>query len=115
LLVKPYPAEAARIQAFFARMDEPLEPPVAEVGGVRKAAPSPFFITGLGVLGIGAMLVLVSFFTVSATGRWIDLGAGAVLLLLGWLLYRTRPAVESGSSTEPESEEVAVAGSVGGA
>jgi hypothetical protein len=61
------------------------------------------------------MLVLVSFFTVSATGRWIDLGAGAVLLLLGWLLYRTRPAVESGSSTEPESEEVAVAGSVGGA
>lgn len=114
LLVKPAPAEAERIQAFFARMEEPLEAPAAEVGEIRNAAPSPFFITGLGVLGIGAMLVLVSFFTPSATGRWIDLGAGAVLSLLGWLLYRTRPAVESGSATETESEEAAVAGSVGG-
>jgi SSS family transporter len=89
LLVKPEPEEERRIAAFFARMSEPLvaETPRAADG---RRAPSPFFITGLGVMGIGAMLLLVSLFSESATGRWIDVAAGAALVLLGGLLYRTK-------------------------
>jgi hypothetical protein len=89
LLERPEPAEEARIAAFFARMREPLETEAPRAADGRRA-PSPFFITGLGVAAIGAMLLLVSAFTESVTGRWIDIAAGAVLVLLGALLYRTK-------------------------
>ena len=97
LLVKPEPDEERRIAAFFARMNEPLEAEAPREADGRRA-PSPFFITGLGVLAIGAMLLLVSVFSESVTGRWIDIAAGAVLVVVGALLYRTK---ETGSETPP--------------
>lgn len=97
LLVKPEQDEERRIAAFFARMNEPLEAEAPREADGRRA-PSPFFITGLGVLAIGAMLLLVSVFSESVTGRWIDIAAGAVLVVVGALLYRTK---ETGSETPP--------------
>ena len=82
-------AERARIGAFFARMRVPIEDDAPEEEAGRKS-PSPFFITGLGVLAIGLMLLGVSFISGSAEGRWINLIAGLILSAFGWLLYRTR-------------------------
>jgi SSS family transporter len=116
LLERPEPAEEARIAAFFARMREPLE---TEPRADDRGAPSPYFITGLGVAAIGAMLLVVSFFSESATGRWIDVAAGTVLVVLGWLLYRTKPRdpMPAGPrlvATEPAGAEPAAAAAPGG-
>ncbi len=84
------PAETSRIDAFFARMRTPLS--ADEIApSTDETAPSPFFIAGAAVIGIGVLL-LVSFFTLSTTGRWINLGAGLALCLVGWLFYRKRPS-----------------------
>jgi Na+/proline symporter len=82
-------AETARIEAFFARLAAPVEAPAAPAPG--REVPSPFFIIGLVVMGIGGMLLLVALVAPDATGRWINLGAGLALGVIGGLLYRTRP------------------------
>ena len=79
-------AEESRIAAFFARMDVPVEAPAA--AGPR--APSPFYITGLGVIGVAVILLVAALFVESPTGRMIDVGAALVLVVCGVLLYRTR-------------------------
>ncbi|MBW3630351.1 MAG: Gfo/Idh/MocA family oxidoreductase [Gemmatimonadetes bacterium] len=79
-------AEDARIADFFARMDVPVEAPAAS----GRSSPSPFYITGVGVLGVAGILLVASFFVESGIGRWIDVGAALVLALCGALLYRTR-------------------------
>jgi SSS family solute:Na+ symporter len=92
-------AERQRIHAFFARMDAPVEAPPPPPPGGRS--PSPYFITGAAVLGIGAMLLVVSFFTRTELGRWIDLGAGVALMAIGALLYRTRPHPGTAAPSPP--------------
>jgi hypothetical protein len=83
--------EVEKIRAFFARLSVPIgEARELEAG---RRAPSPFFITGLAVLGIGLMLLLVSFLSESATARWINVAAGLVLAACGWLLYRTKQRI----------------------
>lgn len=95
--------EVERSRAFFARLDTPLEAdPVP--AGERAEAPSAFPVTGLGILGIGLLLVAAAFFTRTRAGMAIDLGAGSVLILGGWILYRTRPA-----SISPDAPLPAVA------
>ncbi|HEX6068904.1 MAG TPA: hypothetical protein VFZ18_03755, partial [Longimicrobiaceae bacterium] len=64
------------------------------------------YITGMGVMAIGAMLVAAAFFTGSSTGLMIDLVAGAALLACGWILYRTRSRPSHGVAAD---EAVAVA------
>jgi hypothetical protein len=66
------------------------------------------------------MLLLVSVFSESVTGRWIDVAAGAVLVALGGLLYRTKsrePVAAGPRATPPEpveSEPAPAAASTGG-
>lgn len=56
-----------------------------------QGLPSPFFIAGAAVFGIGVLLLSASFFAVTTTGRWIDVGGGLALCIAGWALYRKRP------------------------
>lgn len=85
---KRRPGEEARIRDFFRRMEQPIEA-TGEFSD-RGRLPSPFFITGLVMVGIGALLVLVSFLEPTSLGRWINVLAGTGLALVGWILYRSR-------------------------
>jgi Na+/proline symporter len=97
-------AEMERSQAFFVHMDTPVRRPLVSL--TAPAGPSPFFLTGAGVMAIGGLLLAASFFTETATGTAIDLVAGTTLIGLGWLLYRTRPrAVTPDRPDEPVPSE----------
>lgn len=92
LFEKKNPNEVSRIQAFFERMNTPLEETREPDAGRR--IPSPFFITGIIIVGIGALLLLVSLFESTPLGRWINVIVGVVLCVIGWLLYRTKKKEE---------------------
>jgi solute:Na+ symporter, SSS family len=103
VLERKDPGEMRRIQAFF---QERMRVPVAadaEVGSGR-GVPSPFFITGLVILGIGIMLLLVSLLEQTTTGRWINAAAGFTLCAIGWLLYRRHKPVLLESATREEEQ-----------
>ena len=87
--------EVERSRAFFARLETPLEvdKPAADGG---TGGPSAFPVTGLGIIGVGLLLVVAAFFTATRTGMLIDLVAGATLLAVGWILFRTRPSPAAG-------------------
>ena len=78
--------EESRIADFFARMEVPVEAPAA----TGRSAPSAFHVTGLALVGVALTLTVAALFVDSLAGRWIDLGAAAVLAICGALLYRTR-------------------------
>jgi solute:Na+ symporter, SSS family len=93
------PKEQERIDLFFARLSEPVEASGEPLP--RQGVPSPFFITGLVILGIGVLLLGVSLFEETTLGRWINVAAGLVLLLSGYLLYRKHRPLDMGSAVEP--------------
>lgn len=82
--------EVERSRDFFVGMDTPIES--VRVDATASVGPSPYFITGVGVMAIGGLLVIAAFFTADTTGLVIDLTAAGVLLLCGWLLGRMRLA-----------------------
>ena len=88
LFEKKDPQEVAQIDAFFEQMDVPIE--AERELRVDHKIPSPFFITGIVVLGVGVLLLVLSFLSETSTGRWINVAAGLVLCACGFLLYRTK-------------------------
>jgi solute:Na+ symporter, SSS family len=100
LLERRDPAEAARITGFFDGLRRPVlaGPSTAPASG----APSPFFITGLVILGIGVLLLAVSPFEETSLGRTINLVAGTVLGLSGWLLSRRHMSASRAVDATPD-------------
>ncbi len=92
LFEKKDPDEMTRIDIFFQQMEVPIEKTRPEDGSSNN--PSPFFITGLAIMGIGVLLLCVSMFESSVAGRWINVSTGIALSISGWLVYRKKSPPE---------------------
>ncbi len=82
-------AEKDRTARFFERMRTPVEAGETTPEG---RVPSPFFITGLIVAGIGLLLLGATVLVDGSFGRGLNALTGLILLLTGGLMYRTKPA-----------------------
>ena len=84
-------------------MDTPVEAvPAPAITVTGPAAPSAAFVTGWGIIGIGTLLLFAAFFTSTRSGFAIDLGAGLVLVVGGWIMSRTRTASPTASIAAAE-------------
>jgi SSS family solute:Na+ symporter len=73
-----------QIQAFFARLDTPIQPEVE----AHAEVPSPFFIIGLILSGLGVILFLAGWFSPSGWARNLDWTISILLMVIGTLLFR---------------------------
>lgn len=91
---KRTPADEAKISDFFARMSVPIET-TGEFQPSLKL-PSPYYIIGLVLMGVGVLLAGVGLFQPTRLGLQIVMAAAAALLITGALIYyanrRSRPA-----------------------
>ncbi|MFC2076368.1 sodium:solute symporter family protein [candidate division KSB1 bacterium] len=76
-----------RVDKFFERITSPL--PKAEVRGKSEDGPSPFYITGVVCLATGISLVPLSLIPQSSLNSSLTLSAAAVLMGLGYLMWRS--------------------------
>ncbi len=86
ILEKPTAADKAQIDEFFTRLSTPVD---AEKTHARQTGEvfSPFKIIGWVTAGTGLMLIVAGFVQPADIGRYINLGAGFALCLLGAGLY----------------------------
>lgn len=92
LLEKRRPAEQSKINDFFAKMAVPIEATGEFLPSVKM--PSPFYIVGLVIMGVGLLLVGVCFFQPTGLGLTIVLIAAIIFLAGGALLYRASRRTE---------------------
>jgi hypothetical protein len=88
------PADEAKIGDFFARMSVPIEA-TGEFQPSRKL-PSPYYIIGMVMMGVGVLLAGVGLFQPTRLGLQIVMAAAASQLITGALIYyanrRSQPA-----------------------
>lgn len=84
VLEKRSPADEQKVRLFFHRLETPIE----EEAEAQAEVPSPFFIAGLVLVGLGFVLFLAGCFSPSRSGQHLDWLVAAALALLGALLYK---------------------------
>ena len=87
LLERTSRQERERIEEFFARLSTPIDAGATHARAEEEIF-SPFFIIGWITVGTGLLLIAATLGQSSDAGRWINLGAGLALCLLGLCLYR---------------------------
>jgi hypothetical protein len=87
VLEKPTEEDRAQIEAFFKKLSTPVD---AEKTHAKTTGEifSPFKIIGWVTVGTGAMLLIASLVQPAGLGRYVNIGAGITLCLLGAGLYR---------------------------
>lgn len=111
VLEKKTEADERQIDAFFTKLSTPIdvEKTHAKITGEVF---SPFKIIGWVTAGTGVMLLISGFAQPADIGRYINLGAGFTLCLLGAGLYRLhrkfmrQAETESSAKVKFESERV---------
>jgi SSS family transporter len=78
--------DRAKINEFFARLSTPIDPKLTHASATDEIF-SPFYIIGWITGGTGLLLLIASAVQPSGTGRYINLGAGIVICLLGFGFY----------------------------
>jgi len=92
-------AEEEKIEVFFSRMAIPISSDVQPRGTV----PSPFFIIGIIMSGLAAVLFLAGVFAPTAAARNIDWIVALLMVALGIGLYRNyRRSFEALDASAPE-------------
>ena len=82
-------AYGARVRQFFTRMDRPLPPLEGEA-----CIPAPLGILGVLTLLVGGLVVLLGLLPQSLMDRFLTMGAGGVLALVGLWMRRQHQAME---------------------
>jgi len=86
---KRTPEEALRAKAFFAQMEQPVQPHEVPPRGKNPTGP----LLGISTFGVGALLALAGLISHSAEARGIDISIGAFFIAVGLLFYRqSRPS-----------------------
>jgi SSS family solute:Na+ symporter len=76
--------EEEKVRLFFDELDTPVE----QKAEAQSQIPSPFFIIGVILVGLGFVLFLAGCFSPSESGRHLDWLVAAGLALFGALLYK---------------------------
>ena len=92
LLFRKSPAERARIDDFFASLDQPVRP---EEAPQQKGNPAAT-VLAISTISVGLLLAAAGVISGSATARVIDLAVGMVLVLIGLATRRHSDAHSPG-------------------
>jgi len=84
LFDRPKGKSKERIDRFFKQ----LKTPIKEEIEIKIGGPSPFYIVGIITMVIGGLLALICIAKAPVVDRIINLGIGASLLLIGYIMYR---------------------------
>jgi hypothetical protein len=104
-------AERAKIDEFFVRLSTPIDVSKTHAR-VTGEVFSPFYIIGWVTGGTGLLLLIASVVQPSSIGRYINLGAGITICVLGYGFYRLHGrvmrrqalvAAEDAKAVSPES------------
>ncbi len=87
VLEKPTEKDRAQIDEFFKKLSTPVDAQQTHAVTTGEIF-SPFKIIGWVTVGTGAMLLIASFAQSAGVGRYVNLGAGFALCLLGVGLYQ---------------------------
>jgi solute:Na+ symporter, SSS family len=96
LLFQRTPSEEARVNAFFAALDEPIRPEEVPADRGNPAAP----VLAVSTIGVGALLAVAGMISGSTTARVIDLAVGLVLVGIGFS-FRRRPSGRDAKRYDP--------------
>jgi Na+/proline symporter len=84
LLSRRTAADEARVDAFFASIDEPIRP--EEVPGVRGNPAGA--VLGISTIGVGGLLAVAGLISGSSTALVIDVAVGLILITIGLFFRR---------------------------
>ncbi|HET9789514.1 MAG TPA: hypothetical protein VFP47_20430, partial [Pyrinomonadaceae bacterium] len=103
-------SERAKIDDFFVRLSTPID--VSQTHArITGEVFSPFYIIAWVTAGTGLLLLIASFVQPSGIGRYINIGAGVTLCLLGYGFYRLNGRVmQKHARLVREAAEAASAG-----
>ncbi len=87
VLERPTEKDRAQIAAFFKKLSTPVDAQRTHAVTTGEIF-SPFKIIGWVTVGTGAMLLIASFAQPTGVGRYVNLGAGFALCLLGVGFYQ---------------------------
>jgi Na+/proline symporter len=90
VIFRASPAEIARVDGFFASLDDPIRPEEAPARGANPAGP----VLAISTIAVGLLIAVAGVISGSSTARAVDLAVGLVLVSFG-LFSRRRFAGQS--------------------